>query len=312
MVDATLPVINMETGVYRDVSAKNPNWQKWMNDALALYQKYGVSYAWYNFDPDNSGSTVMSMLSADKASLTQVGQIASSYYSINPPVNPPSSPPAAPPSPADGLFVDGFESGSSSAWTGSSLWTNDALGVVSTNANSGSYSAQATLAGSGGQNSYYYKNLAASYSTLYYRVYFRISNVGTGSGNAFASEGCYVSCLGLQSGTDYLALAGLYRKNGVVQWYVQYRNGGVWQYSYSTASSPSANVWYSVELKQITGSAAGEVRLYVNGVEVVTVTGLANSDRGSPNRVIAFGQHVNSNPVTVWVDDVATSTTRNN
>jgi len=74
MTDVNLPVMNMETGVYRDPS-KNPNWDVWVNDSLSLYEEYGVSVSWYPFDPDRESSSLISLLKADRISLTEVGEI---------------------------------------------------------------------------------------------------------------------------------------------------------------------------------------------------------------------------------------------
>jgi hypothetical protein len=78
MIEANLPVINMETGVYRDNST-NPNWDVWENDSLTLYEKYKVSACWYPFDPDRQDSTLVSLLAADRETLTSVGTIWASH-----------------------------------------------------------------------------------------------------------------------------------------------------------------------------------------------------------------------------------------
>lgn len=75
------PVMNMETGVYRD-SSKNPNWDVWENDSLALYEKYGVGVSWYPFDPDRSGSSLISILSSDRITMTHVGEIWAMHMAV--------------------------------------------------------------------------------------------------------------------------------------------------------------------------------------------------------------------------------------
>jgi hypothetical protein len=82
MLDAGLPVINMESGIYRD-NSRNPNWQNYMNDALSLYEKYGASVCWYPFDPDRQNSSLISLLSADRTSLTSVGTIYAAHMTSN-------------------------------------------------------------------------------------------------------------------------------------------------------------------------------------------------------------------------------------
>jgi hypothetical protein len=75
------PVMNMESGIYRD-SGRNPNWSVWENDSLTLYEKYGVGICWFPFDPDRSGSSLISLLKSDGFGLTDAGTIWSSHMSI--------------------------------------------------------------------------------------------------------------------------------------------------------------------------------------------------------------------------------------
>jgi hypothetical protein len=74
MMDSNLPVAVMESGVYRCTTVNkatcDPNWNVWIDDALTLYDSYGVSFSWFPFDPDRSSSSLISLLSADQVSLT--------------------------------------------------------------------------------------------------------------------------------------------------------------------------------------------------------------------------------------------------
>jgi hypothetical protein len=74
MVDANLPVMNMETGVYSN-STLNPNWNMWENDSLTLYENCGVGVCWYSFDPNRTDSSIFSLLSPDRTTLTSAGEI---------------------------------------------------------------------------------------------------------------------------------------------------------------------------------------------------------------------------------------------
>jgi len=78
MLDAGLPALIMETGVYRDYS-KNPNWEVWISDSLALYEKYNAGVCWLPSSPDRSDSSLISTLSPDRSSLTDVGAIWAMY-----------------------------------------------------------------------------------------------------------------------------------------------------------------------------------------------------------------------------------------
>ncbi len=82
MVDANLPVINMETGVYKDTSL-NPNWSVWESDSLSVYEKLRVNVCWYQFDPDRPDSTITSLLRPDSLQWTDVGNIWVSHMGMS-------------------------------------------------------------------------------------------------------------------------------------------------------------------------------------------------------------------------------------
>lgn len=85
MNQANLPVMNMETGVYRNTdpttSSSDPNWNVWENDSLALYEKYNLSVCWFSFDPDREDSSIFSLLAPSKTDLTPVGDIWAMHMS---------------------------------------------------------------------------------------------------------------------------------------------------------------------------------------------------------------------------------------
>jgi aryl-phospho-beta-D-glucosidase BglC (GH1 family) len=81
MLNAGFPVMNMETGVYKDAT-KNPHWDVWMNDSLSLYEKYGAGVSWFPFDPDSSGSSMFSLLNSDRTTLTSAGMIWAAHMIV--------------------------------------------------------------------------------------------------------------------------------------------------------------------------------------------------------------------------------------
>jgi len=88
MVDAGFPVMVMEAGVYRD-PARNPNWLSWMNDTLSLYDSYELSVSWFSFDPDRTTSSIISVLTSNKHSLSDVGIIWATHLALSSPRPPP-------------------------------------------------------------------------------------------------------------------------------------------------------------------------------------------------------------------------------
>lgn len=73
-IDYNLPVMQMETAIYRD-PAVNPNAEQWLVDSGQLYRNYSVGVSYWTFDPDRTDSSLISLLNADRVTLTHVGQI---------------------------------------------------------------------------------------------------------------------------------------------------------------------------------------------------------------------------------------------
>jgi hypothetical protein len=107
-----------------------------------------------------------------------------------------------------------------------------------------------------------------------------------------------------------LVYAGVYRNNGVDSWVIYVRNGASW-IGYATnasAAAPQMNSWTSVELHWKSDSTAGLAELYVNGVKILSVTGINTAYYGNAVRV-DFGMPYSneassrtSNTVTVYAD----------
>ena len=164
------------------------------------------------------------------------------------------------------IFSDGFESGNFSAWTGTS-YNYYAPTVVSDYVHHGSYAAKCSSPNNG--YSQVYKNLGSSYTTLYTRAYMRFDSLPTSSGIAIY----LLSHADTQErlGTGWPANVMIKNDAGTVKWGVRYYAFG-WYDAVST-SSPQATTWYCVELKTVF-SSSGEIRLYIDGTEVLSVTGL--------------------------------------
>jgi hypothetical protein len=176
------------------------------------------------------------------------------------------------------MFANGFESGSFSGWTGTSVTSGETKAVTSALKHHGAYSAKFASNGSlGTERAYSYKTVTSS-SELYARGYFRVAKSGiSANDNRF-----YL--LIFKAGGNPVAFAGWRRTGGVLKWNLLIRSGTGWATAYST-ESPSLNQWYCVELHWKKGGSAGLGEMWVNGAKVCSITGKNTTAYGNANRV---------------------------
>ncbi len=174
--------------------------------------------------------------------------------------------------------ADGFESGSFSAWTGTSVSAGETASVVSTLSHHGGYSAR--FAANGGttyEYTYCYRTVSAL-SEVYARGYFYVSQ----SGIAAAGNRFYL--IQLKSGTGTVAWAGWRQISSGLRWELIIRNGAGYVSAFSSVS-PSLNGWYCVELHWKKDNANGVGELFVDGVLVCSLTGKDTSAYGDVTAV---------------------------
>jgi len=207
------------------------------------------------------------------------------------------------PEPSATIFADGFESGSFSSWTGTSITSGETAAVVNTMAHQGTYSAMFTSNGNGGfERAYCYKAIS-SLAELYARGYFRVAT----SGIADNDDRFYF--LIFRAGSQPVAFAGWRQTGGIVRWNLLIRDGTGWAGAFS-AVSPSLNQWYCVELHWVESASGGYGELWVNGVLVCSITGKNTAYYGDVNRVdFGLAEIVNCGATTVYGDCCAISRT---
>jgi hypothetical protein len=171
------------------------------------------------------------------------------------------------------IFSDGVESGDFSAWTELAGAT---ASVQSTVVHHGSYAAKWSLGTSTSAYCDLKKVFASSYSTIYMRIYFYFSN-------SIPDNNAIVYILRNQkSGVAWIS--GVYIKNvsGQLRWGIENTVSGT---KYDSTASPTLNTWYCVELKTVISTSAGELRLYIDGTEILTKTGL-NTGTNSVDAIV--------------------------
>lgn len=179
---------------------------------------------------------------------------------------------------------EGFESGSFSAWSG----TSGSPTVETANVHHGTYNAK--YASSGAIS---YRSISSS-STVYLRAYVKVSAVPTSYNQAIT-----LLLLGAGNGDDEVRLR-IYRSSSATYWQLRnFVDGSPTDYAESTASNPAANTYYCVEILRDT--YWGKITLWVDGVQKIYQDSLSMNYQ---NTVFYVGNVASDISTTVYVDCV--------
>lgn len=243
---------------------------------------------------------------------------------------PTSTPTPTPtPTPPSGVvWSDSYEDGAS-VWnynyyygTGSGIGSgNGGIGTLESSiVHSGNYAFQSYLPATADAYALTYKTLGNYYTTLYTSDWVRF--------NALPSTGNYLligPCICGYNDWD-MSCGYLYNNGGTVRWTLGYMKvGGTppikGNYAVSTLGPPvTTNTWFKVQtMIHVAGNGNGEVAMWVDGTQVVDVTGITNNNLDvGPNgqigvqnfQVGAYMPSWNSQmfSVTCWFDDGVAST----
>ena len=198
------------------------------------------------------------------------------------------------------LFSDGFDDGTINAWT-NSYGSGGTLTITNTLYFGGIYSAKIGV--NSGTGNYYlaYKDLSPQ-TTVFMRFYIRFAtNINSGTSVAIGrindvDVNPFRIRLMRESGGDYKFSIG----NHITSSYYN-----------STVVSLSLNTWYCVETKVKADNSAGELRLWFDGSEILTQTGLdtyAFTNLGTAQIELYSGWGSQSSTVTFYFDSVVIST----
>jgi hypothetical protein len=181
------------------------------------------------------------------------------------------------------IFQDDFESGDFNAWS----WNTSSVTVQSSIKHHGTYAMSYT----GAANVFVAKDLGTTYSTLYIREYVYVQSFPD-VWNPFS-----VLCtLDASYGTG--ASVGVYNDGGTQKF-------AVFGPSSNAVSSitASANTWYCLELKRVSGTGSGQLVLYVNGQQACSLS----SQTLNPTRYVYAGSIWSGTSCTACVDCFAIS-----
>ena len=181
------------------------------------------------------------------------------------------------------VFEDDFESGDFSKWTGTSTSSGETATVRDYTPHHGTFHGRFTSDGNGGtEYSYCYK--AIDEQELYARGYFYVAR-----GLPLADNSDRFYFLRFRSSSQSLAGAGIRQNGGVNSWIVYARDGSSWIGPvYASPPSIRAARWYCIELHLKQHVSQGLVELYVNGEQVLEITGIDTSYFGNVE-TINFG-----------------------
>jgi len=202
------------------------------------------------------------------------------------------------------LFNDGFESQDFGAWTGTATTSGDYALVANTNPHAGSYGAQFQTEAitSGTRRAYAYENIEQS-PVIYARGYFYI---GAGLPLTDADDR-FTLIQFLGSGGNVISNLQVRRVQGEDRFAILVYTG---QMQTTTEVYPDTNTWYCLELFTKIHATEGEVRAYVDGIELLSLTNMNTTASGGIISVrFGLASSINvQNRATVYVDDAVVST----
>jgi hypothetical protein len=177
------------------------------------------------------------------------------------------------------IFSDGFESGDFSAWTGTSIPTGSTVETVTSPVHQGSYAAHIVRPLDLDVHPNIYKDFS-TVSTAYARFYVRFGSLPSSNGAIY-----YPAYFGMSEYPTYVTEISAYNNDGTVYWRIGMPDDDANWYFNVSSSTVSVDTWYCVEIKKVGASSNGESRLYVDGVEVASVTGKNTGTKGQCNEL---------------------------
>lgn len=168
------------------------------------------------------------------------------------------------------IFSDGFEA-ADWMWTGTTVSSGDAINIIIGAAHHGIRYGQADLGGDGSEAAYCYETITGQ-TTLYVRAYFRLQT-------ALPVDGQYVYVITARGSGNH---ASIYFSNigGDYRFTLRSMNGATTEYTpYSYAYA--LNTWYCLELYVYVHATDGAYTVWLNGNQVIALSGKDSDDYGN-------------------------------
>lgn len=189
----------------------------------------------------------------------------------------------------DPIFSDGFESGDFSAWNGTYASSGSTVNVVSAPSPvyDGTYSAHLSN-GAVDTVPYFYKDIN-SIDVGYARVYVLFGNLGFTPVSGRTVKAIFM-VFGMAANLAFSSEAAVYNNNGSYVWGLDIQDDASNHYSNVSSQVVSPNTWYCVEIAKVASSTAGGTWLYINGVQILGITGITTATTGQCNQLLLDGE----------------------
>jgi len=187
------------------------------------------------------------------------------------------------------IFSDGFESGDFSEWTG----TAGSPSVQDSVKHSGTYAMTAT----GTADKYAYKTFTGQ-TTLHVRVYVRYSSL-----SSWASNNQFTRPIRIEGDDTFIATVGV--ASDRIGMYTS-QPSGAWT---TAAYTFNVDTWYCIEFRFVKHASAGEYRVYVDGSEEISRTGVNTSGANDADEALVGITQYGSWSTTGYFDCVVVADT---
>ena len=207
------------------------------------------------------------------------------------------------------FFLDNFETGNYSLWTGIVNNAGSSMQISSTTVFDGLYSADCSTSDSVGTFAFAYKDFA-TVPLLYHREYIRLS--------VLPPTGAETDLFGIMDTIGagvHLATIAIQNDGSNIRWKLEYYNNAAETAYYSPPVAIKANTWYYVEIMVKTGFGTGQVSVWIaedkttitESLPTINLVNLTNDL--NPIGTVFFGGYVTgaSYPVHIYSDSVVLS-----
>lgn len=203
------------------------------------------------------------------------------------------------------FFSDGFESGDFSAWSGTTATTGETVSVVTSDKHHGNYSFYGASNGGGGGETACAYVTHAGISTIYVRAYMKYVTIGQPDNN---DRFFNIICRG--TGGNYMCEAGVINVSGTKRFKLITRNGTGYASSTDSTIAVQTGQWYCFEMYWKQDAVNGEAKLYIDGVELCSASGLDSTAYGAVTKVdFGFGSIIDCASCEAYFDCVVVADT---
>ena len=196
------------------------------------------------------------------------------------------------------ILSDNFESGTLNAWTPST--TSGETTTITTNPTyAGTYAVSFATNGNGGyEKAYLADTLNPTMGTV------AIQGVFTFSQNGILDNGDKIKLIEIRSGSTIIAAAGVIQRSGTLSWWLETRDGTSYIETYSTQGMVDLSTWFTLEIQWINDASNGGATLWINGNQIIQVSGDNTSNYGNANQVrIGLAEVYNCASTTIALDN---------